>query len=305
MAYGYDLDYDYGGFTAPTYTNLEDYRVPGSLNADGTIYNPLADFDTATNQEPLGRDTEPVTSQDRVYDTAAKINDLERAGYTFVRTNPYGVPGGAGDLYAWGDQELFDLLAWLDTQDWTDPSSWEGRQAPDGTVVVPPPEVAQPTTQPTPTTQDDGNIFTDILGNIDFGGLYDFNIPDIFRNSTLDPTPPFVPQPTTTPTTASNGSSGANDGSTGGDTGVDLGNEDVPASDVVAGGQDSTLDGNNPQFNLLYLLGGLGAGQLAAQQQAQQAQQQASNTRTTDALFRDRLKFKTPNPGLLTPLYRS
>ena len=97
MAYGYN---DGGGYTDP-----EAYRIPGSLNPDGSVNNPLADFDTAANQEPLGRDTAPVTGGDPVYNTAAKINDLEKQGYTFVRTNPYGVPGGAGDLYAWSDPQ--------------------------------------------------------------------------------------------------------------------------------------------------------------------------------------------------------
>ena len=260
--------------------------------------------------------------QNDVFQTSPVMAALERAGYTFVRNNPGGIAGGAGDLGSYDVGAINDIVAWVNSIDWSDPEVVASLDLPGSVVPIEsepaateptpapvvdaiPATVTQPTqpvqaTQPVPATQDDGGFFSDILGNIDFSGSYDFG--NIFGDSTLDPTAPFVPQPTTGTTPPSSDSSGANDGSTGGTTGVDLGNESVPASDVVEGGQSSTLDDNNINLDLIRLLGGLSLGQQQAQAQQQQ---QANNTRTTDTIFRDRLEFKTPNPGLLTPIFRS
>jgi hypothetical protein len=227
--------------------------------------------------------------------------NLERQGWTFVRNNPDSTGVWGGSIYDLGNYSIDSgtkaLLDWLERVDWTDPSTWYGLEAPDGTVVTPPAP-----TEPAPA-EDDSNIFADILGNIDLGDGYSFNIPDIFGDSTLEPTTPFVPTPTLPTATPTNGSGGANGGSTG--TGVDLGNEDIPASDVVEGGQDSNLDDNNVDVNWLRLLGGGAAAGAASGLLSGMLSKDRSTTRTTDTVFSDMPELTKLTPTLLSPLYRS
>lgn len=275
-----------------------------------TVPNLVFGQNTGSNA-PTTQDSpnRPDWQQD-VYQTSPTMAGLENAGWTFVRNNPYGT-GGNDDGYGEVRVTIREVMDWLDSQDWTDPIWRQGGTAPDGTVITAPtPEPApqptqpEPAPQPTQPAEDDGNIFTDILGNINLGDGYGFNIPDIFGNSTLDPTAPFVPTPTTTPT---NGSGGSNGGSTGGDTGtgVDLGNDGVPASDVVAGGQDSNLDDNNVDVNWLRLLGGGAAVGAASGLLSGMLNKDRSTTRTTDMVFSEMPELTKLTPTLLSPLYRS
>lgn len=295
---------DFGG----NYLNLGNIQASTPVAAPmSTPVQSTTPFVRATPPSPNvpNSPNRPAWQQD-VYQTSPTMANLERAGWTFVRNNPYGL-GGSGDGYGEVNVAIREIMDWINSQDWTDPSSWEGRQAPDGTVVVPPAEVATPTEQP--TQQDDGNIFTNILGRLGDSIDYGFEFPDIFRDSTLDPTAPFVPTTTNIPSVSSPTST-SSDGyadSTGGDTGtgVDLGNDGVPASDVVAGGQDSNLDDNKVDVNWLGLLGGGALAGATSGLLSGMMSRDRKPSRTTDMVFSDLPEITTLTPTLLSPLYRS
>lgn len=87
--------------------------------------------------------------------------------------------------------------------------------------------------------------------------------------------------------------------------GVDLGNEGVPASDVVTGGLDSPLEGDNNEIGINLLLSSLGLTGAATGLMSVLAGQDRRPTRTTEAVFADLPEFTKLTPTLLSPLYRS
>ena len=159
--------------------------------------------------------------------------------------------------------------------------------------------------EPEPEAVDDGNIFTDIFNGIDLSSVIDIfgDLGSIFSDSTLEPTTPFVPV-STQPTQSSQeqGTGTPNDG-----VGVDLGDEGILGSDVIAGGQESTLDDDSTQPDINILLSSLGltsglTGLLSGVYAGSQ-----NPTRTTQTVFskRDPIKIDVMRPTLLSPLFRS